>query len=99
MEVPGARGHKKAAAEATAMATPDPSHIRNLCHILRERQILNPLSEARDRTHILTDTICWGLNPLNHGGNSYLLFVFLFFGVFFGRIAYLLLVYLQDLIK
>ena len=32
-------------------------------------QILNPLSETRDPTHILMDT---SLNPLSHNGNSYL---------------------------
>ena len=39
-----------AAAYATAMATLDPSHLCDLCCSC---QILNPLSEARDRTHIL----------------------------------------------
>ena len=53
-----ARGHIRAAAEAcaTAMAIPDPSHICDLCHILRQHQILNPLSKARDQTHILMET-------------------------------------------
>ena len=36
---------------------------------LVERQILNPLSEARDRAHILMDTT-WVCNPLSHKGNS-----------------------------
>ena len=35
----------------------------------RKRQILNPLREARDRTHILMDT-SWDLNLLNHNRNS-----------------------------
>ena len=35
-------------AYATAIATPDPSHICNLHHSSRQCQILNPLSEARD---------------------------------------------------
>ena len=34
-----------------------------------QRQILSPLSEARDRTRILMDTK-WVLNPLSHNGNS-----------------------------
>ena len=38
---------------ATAKATRDPSHICNLYHSSWQRQILNPLSEARDRTCIL----------------------------------------------
>ena len=41
---------------ATAIATPDPSHICDLHHSSRQRQILNPLSKARDRTHILMGT-------------------------------------------
>lgn len=40
--------------EATAM--PDLSHIRNLHHSMWQHRILNPLSEARDPTHILMDT-------------------------------------------
>ena len=40
----------------TATATQDPSHICDLHHSLQPRRILNPLSEARDRTHILTET-------------------------------------------
>ena len=40
-----------------ATATSNPSHIRNLHRSLQQRQILNLLSEARDRTHILTDTM------------------------------------------
>uniref|UniRef100_A0A8D0PDY6 Odorant binding protein 2B n=1 Tax=Sus scrofa TaxID=9823 RepID=A0A8D0PDY6_PIG len=43
-------------AYATATAMPDPSHICNLHHSSRQCQILNPLSEARDRTHVLLDT-------------------------------------------
>ena len=34
----------------TAMAIPDPSHICELRQSSQQRQILNPLSEARDRT-------------------------------------------------
>ena len=33
---------------ATATATPDPSHICNLCHNFRQCRIFNPRSEARD---------------------------------------------------
>ena len=42
---------------------PDPSCVCNLHHSLRQWQILNPLSEAKDQTHILMDTsrvpFCW----------------------------------------
>ena len=37
----------------TATAPRDPSHICNLHHSSQQRQIFNPLSEARDRTHNL----------------------------------------------
>ena len=43
-------------AYATATETQDSSHIFIIHHSSWEHQILNPLSEARDRTHILTDT-------------------------------------------
>ena len=39
-----------ATATATATGTPDPSCVCDLHHGSRQRQILNPLSEARDRT-------------------------------------------------
>ena len=42
-------------AYATATAMPDPSHICNLHHSSRQCRILNPPSEARDRTCILRD--------------------------------------------
>ena len=43
-------------AYATATARPDLSHVCHLYHSLWQRQILYPLSEARDQTCILTDT-------------------------------------------
>ena len=48
----------------------DPSHICNLHCRLWKCQILNSLSEARDRTHIRMDTsqVC---NPLSHMGILY----------------------------
>ena len=48
-----ARGRVRAAATATR----DPSHIRHLYHSLQQPQTLNPRSEAKDRTCILTDTM------------------------------------------
>ena len=55
---PAARGGSQArsgiGAAATcphhSTATPDPSHIFGLHHISQQRQIVNSLSEARDRT-------------------------------------------------
>ena len=52
-------------------AMPDPSLICDLCWSLWQCRILNPLSKARDQTHILMDTN-WVLNPLSHSGNSQL---------------------------
>ena len=50
-------------AYATATATQDPSCVCNLPHSSWHCQILNPLSETRDRTGILMDTsrirFCW----------------------------------------
>ena len=43
---------------ATATATPgDLSHVYDLCHTSWQCRLLNPLSEARDGTCILTDTV------------------------------------------
>ena len=44
-------------AYATATGTQDPSHVCDLHHSSWQCQILNPLSEAGDRTRILTDTM------------------------------------------
>ena len=43
--------------------------LYDLSHSLWQHWILNPLSEARNRTHILMDT-SQVLNPLSHNGNS-----------------------------
>ena len=40
----------------TAAAVPDPSHICDLYHSSQQSQILNPLSEAKDRTGVPIDT-------------------------------------------
>ena len=45
-----------ATATAIAIATPDPSCIRDLYPDLWQHLTLNPQSKARDRTHILMDT-------------------------------------------
>ena len=59
MEVPGlgVELELQVPAYPTATATPDPSCPFDLHHSLWQRQILNPLSDARDRTHILMDTL------------------------------------------
>ena len=58
MEVPrlGVKLELELPAYTTARATRDLSHVCDLHHGSRRRRILNPLSEARDRTHILMDT-------------------------------------------
>ena len=56
-------------ATATDTATWDLSRICNLRHSLQQRQILNPLSKARDQTRILMDTNQVP-NPLSHKRNS-----------------------------
>ena len=53
----------------TATATPDPSHICNLCLSLRQCQILHLLSKARDQACILVDA-SQVLNLLRHDRNS-----------------------------
>ena len=69
MEVPrlGVESELQLPATATATAMQDPSRIYDLHHSSWQHQILNPLSKARDRTHILMDT-SWVL--LSHNGNS-----------------------------
>ena len=50
-----------------ATATPDLSCVCDLCHSSQQYQIPDPLSKARDRTHIFMDTM--DLFPLCHNGN------------------------------
>ena len=57
MEIPklGVKSELQLPAYTTATATWDPSCICDLCRSFHQHQILNPLSKARDQTHILTD--------------------------------------------
>ena len=57
MEIPrlGVKLEPQLPAYTTATAMPNQSYICNLCCSLWQHQILNPLSEARDQIHILTD--------------------------------------------
>ena len=65
LEVPrvGDESELQLLAYARATATQDPGCICELHHSSRQHWILNPLSEARDQTHILLDTSwvhnCW----------------------------------------
>ena len=58
LEIPrlGVKLELQLLAYATASATPDPSHICNLHQGSWQHQSISPLSEARNRTHILVDT-------------------------------------------
>ena len=53
MEVPRLGAEVELLAYTTATATPDPSCVCDLHQSSRQRQILNPLNEARERTHNL----------------------------------------------
>ena len=72
MEVPrlGVERRLQLPAYTIATATPDPSRIWDLHHSSQQCQMLNPLSEARDQTHILMDA-SQVLNPPSHNRNSY----------------------------
>ena len=58
MEVPrlGVKSEVQLLAYTAASAKPDPSCVCKLHHSSRQRWIPDPLSEARDQTHILNDT-------------------------------------------
>ena len=58
MEVPGlgVESELQLPAYITATAMPDPTCVFDLHHSSWQRQILNPLSKARDWTYILMDT-------------------------------------------
>ena len=71
MEVPRLGVESELQLPAIATATSDPSHICDLQCSSWQHRILNPLSEARDQTHVLMDS-SWALNPLSHNGNSQL---------------------------
>ena len=68
-EAYGAESKPQPLAYATATARPDPSRICDLHHNLWQSQFLNPLREARDRSHILMDN-SQVLNLLSHNTNS-----------------------------
>ena len=59
MEVPGlgVKSELQLLAYTTATATLDPSRVCDLHYSLWQHRILHLLIEARDRTHILMDTV------------------------------------------
>ena len=69
-------------AYAPATAMWDPSRVYNLHHSSPQCRFLIPVSEARDRTHILMDP-SWAGYLLSHGGNSMDMHYFLFYFISF----------------
>ena len=71
MEVPrlGVEPELQLPAYTTATVTRDLSCVCNLHHSSLQCWILNPMSKARDQTHILMDT-SWVSNMLSHNRNS-----------------------------
>ena len=71
MEIPrlGVKLELQPPACTTAIAMPDPRRICDLHHSSWQCWILNPLSQARNQTHILMYT-SQVLNLLSHNGNS-----------------------------
>ena len=69
MEVPRRGAESELQLPAYTTATPDPSHVCDLHHSSLQHQIFNPLSDARDQTHILLGTSRVS-NPPSHNGNS-----------------------------
>ena len=65
MEVPrlGVESEQQLPAYTTAIATLDPSRICDLHHSSQQHRFLNPLSRAKDWTHVHMDTsrvcFCW----------------------------------------
>ena len=57
MEVPRLEVKSELQLLTYATATQDPSHVCDLCHRSQQLQILNPLSQARNRTNTLMETI------------------------------------------
>ena len=68
MQVPRLGVEPELQLPALTTAIPDPSCICNLHHSSWQHWILNPLIEARDRSHILRDShVC---NLMSHNGSS-----------------------------
>ena len=79
MDVPrlGVQSELQLLAYATAIAAQGPRHICDLHHSSQQSQSLDPLSKARDRTHILRD-ISWILfhcTTIGNPRNSYQVYI------------------------
>ena len=82
MEIPRPEVKLEQQLSAYTTATRDPSRVCNLHHSSWQHWTLNPLSEARDRTHVLMD-MSQIRQPLSHDRNSMCFFFFFF--AFSGR--------------
>ena len=88
IEVPGlgVKSELQLLAYSTATATQDLSRICNLHHSSRQCWILNPMSEVRDRTHIVMDPSWihnhWAMTELLYHRffykNTFLLYILVF---------------------
>ena len=95
MEVPrlGVELELQLPAYTTDTAMQDPSCVCDLHYSSQQHQIPNPLSEARDQTHIPMDTSRI-LKPLSHSRNSYL--PFLFWAIYSQMSGHLLIISLKS---
>ena len=79
IEVPrlGVKLELQQPAYTTATAMLDPCHVCNLHHSSQQRQILNPLSEARDGTHnlMVTSQICFHCATMGTPGQLFIIHV------------------------
>ena len=82
----GVKLELKLPAYTTTTATQDLSSVCDLRHSSRQHRILNPLSEARDRTHnlMVTSQICFCCAIM---GNLFYVFNFYFFCLMLFRAA------------
>ena len=69
MEVPRLGVESKLQLPAYTVEMQELSHVWDPHHSSLQHWILNPMSEARDWTHLLMDT-SWAHNPLSHNENS-----------------------------
>ena len=76
---------------AYTTATRDRSRVCDLPHSSRQRQILNPLSEASDRTRILMDPSCVCSSRSHEGNSSSPLYVSKVWKPIHGLMSYVLL--------
>ena len=102
MEVPRLAVESELQLLAYTTAMPDPSRVCQLYHSSQQHWILNPLNEARDRTHILMDTsqVCFHWAMAGSPGLIFIIWLYTckfscllyFFSVFFPVLSLLWLI-------